>query len=106
MAMMSRGGIPFVVTTALWLCVMIHAVSVSVSVSELEYRLTDESLEVVRIDSSPDESFLSMRADAMGRLFVGGREGVFVYEPVADGLGKRLEIYRFPAGFRYRLPKG
>ena len=47
--------------------------------AEAEYRLTDPALEVVPIDSSPRESFLSMRADASGRLFVGGREAVFVY---------------------------
>ncbi|MED5399045.1 MAG: hypothetical protein VX669_01575, partial [Planctomycetota bacterium] len=49
----------------------------------VEYRLTDPALEVVPIDSSPRESFLSMRADAAGRLFVGGREAIFVYEPDA-----------------------
>ncbi len=67
----------------------------------VEYRLTDPALEVVPIDSSPRESFLSMRADAAGRLFVGGREAIFVYEPDAasksSGLGKRREVFRFPA---------
>ncbi|HCD01878.1 MAG TPA: hypothetical protein DER64_15270, partial [Planctomycetaceae bacterium] len=73
----------------------------TVTAAGVEYRLTDPALEVVPIDSSPRESFLSMRADAAGRLFVGGREAIFVYEPDAKstsgGLGKRQEIFRFPA---------
>ena len=49
------------------------------------------------IDRSPDESFASIKADSEGRLFVGGREALFVYEP--DGKGgyqPRRELYRFP----------
>ena len=40
-------------------------------------------LKLITIDTSPDESFLSIRADTTGRLFVGGREALFVYEPDA-----------------------
>ena len=49
------------------------------------------------IDSSDKESFLAVQADTRGRLFVGCREGLFVY--VANGLGgfhPRRELYRFP----------
>jgi len=81
--------------------VVVLLASNGAAAEKAEYRLRDPALEVVRIDSSPRESFLSMRADASGRLFVGGREAVFVYEPDADseagGLGKRREIFRFPA---------
>ncbi|MBM83674.1 MAG: hypothetical protein CMJ78_24205 [Planctomycetaceae bacterium] len=62
-----------------------------------KYRLSDPDLKVVKIDSSPTESFLSMRADSMGRLFVGGREALFVYEPDdKGGYEARQELYRFP----------
>ena len=62
-----------------------------------DYELKDPALKAVLIDSSPTESFLAMRADSAGRLFVGAREALFVYEPLAGGLyGKRQELYRFP----------
>ncbi|HBI43014.1 MAG TPA: hypothetical protein DDY78_09185 [Planctomycetales bacterium] len=64
---------------------------------ELDYRPADERLKAVLIDRSPDESFASIKADSTGRLFVGGREALFVYEP--DGKGgyqPRRELYRFP----------
>ncbi len=80
---------------------VLNLLASTVMAARVEYRLTDPALEVVPIDSSPRESFLSMRADAAGRLFVGGREAIFVYEPddksTAGGLGKRQEIFRFPA---------
>ena len=57
----------------------------------------DEKLKLVSIDSSPDESFLALRTDTMGRLFAGGREALFVYEPDAAGVyGPRQLLYRFP----------
>lgn len=63
----------------------------------LEYRVVDDDLEVILLDSSPKDSFLSVQADTLGRLFVGGREALFVYEPKDDGgYYPRQEIYRFP----------
>jgi putative heme-binding domain-containing protein len=62
-----------------------------------EYTLADPALKVVRIDSSADESFFSVRADSAGRLFVGGREALFVYEPdTGGGYRPRQLLYRFP----------
>ena len=64
---------------------------------ELNYRPVDERLKAVLIDHSPDESFCSIKVDSLGRLFVGCREALFVYEP--DGKGgyqPRRELYRFP----------
>ena len=56
-----------------------------------------DDLKLLSIDTSPDESFLSLRLDTMGRLFVGGREALFVYEPLAGGGYKpRQLLYRFP----------
>jgi putative heme-binding domain-containing protein len=63
-----------------------------------DYTLADPALKVVRLDSSPDESFFSVRADSAGRLFVGGREALFVYEPNDHGgYHPRQLLYRFPA---------
>lgn len=62
-----------------------------------DYTLADPALKAIRLDSSEKESFFSVRADSAGRLFVGGREALFVYEP--DGRGgfrPRQLLYRFP----------
>ena len=63
----------------------------------LDYSVADPAVRLERLDTSPKESFLSMRADSAGRLFVGGREALFVYEPTADGkFAPRQELLRFP----------
>ena len=49
--------------------------------AEEEYSLVDPRLKLKLIDSDPHESFLAMRTDTEGRLFVGGREALFIYEP-------------------------
>ena len=57
----------------------------------------DPNLKTLTIDSSPDESFFSLRLDTSGRIFVGGREALFVYEPDDGGGYKpRKLLYRFP----------
>lgn len=53
---------------------------------ELDYRVLDPELKVVRLDSSGDDSFLSVRLDTAGRIFVGGRKTLFVYD--LDEAGK------------------
>jgi putative heme-binding domain-containing protein len=66
--------------------------------SVTNYFLPDSELEVVLVDSDPKESFLSLQLDSAGRLFVGGREGLFVYEPNRKGLYQpRQLLHRFPA---------
>jgi putative heme-binding domain-containing protein len=65
----------------------------------LDYAPTDAALKAVRIDHDERESFLGMACDAAGRLFVGGREALFVYAPddaSQTGYGPRREVYRFP----------
>ena len=49
-------------------------------------RPADPRLKAVLIDRSPNDAYLAVKADSMGRLFVGGREAVFVFEP--DGTGR------------------
>ena len=67
------------------------------TIAAADYDVVDARLEVVPIDSSPTESFLSIQTDAAGQLFVGGREALFVYEPTdGGGFGPRQLLYRFP----------
>src|SRR5437762_4647051 len=62
-----------------------------------DYRLVDSELKLVGIDSDATESFLALQLDSAGRLFAGGREALFVYEPTKDGLYQpRQVLYRFP----------
>ncbi len=62
-----------------------------------DYGPSDPGLRLELLDSSPDESFLSLRCDGLGRLFVGGREAVFRYDPDDKGGYKpRVELFRFP----------
>lgn len=77
------------------LCSM--AVTVHAAEPSPDYWAAEPDLKTVRIDSSPNESFLGVRLDTSGRIFVGGREGLFVYEPDAKGgYSPRQELLRFP----------
>ena len=59
--------------------------------------LADKSLRVEFLDSDEKEYFISQTMDLSGRLFVGCREALYVYEPTADGgFGPRRELFRFP----------
>jgi hypothetical protein len=60
------------------------------------YKTVDPRLKVVRVDSDGDQSYLGLALDGMGRMFVGGKEALFVYEPKPDGLYRlRRELWRF-----------
>ena len=62
------------------------------------YEVPDSALELAMVDQSEKESFLSVRVDTGGRLFVGSREAVFVYDPDGKGGYKPpVELYRFPS---------
>ena len=64
---------------------------------DLDYRVLDPDLKVVRLDSSDDDSFLSVRLDTAGRIFAGGRKTLFVYDLDAAGRYKpRHLLYSFP----------
>lgn len=59
--------------------------------------LSDPELQVELLDTHPDEFFLSHDMDLKGRLYLGSREAVFVYERTKDGgFQTRKELYRFP----------
>lgn len=58
---------------------------------------SDARLKSTLIDRSPDQVYMALRCDSLGRLFVGGREGVFVFEPNGEGAFlPRQELFRFP----------
>jgi putative heme-binding domain-containing protein len=79
------------------LCVATLGVLCSQDAAGLDYAVTDPELKIVRIDSAPTESFLGVRADSKGRLFIGGREALFVYEPDNKGGYKpRQQLCKFP----------
>jgi putative heme-binding domain-containing protein len=62
-----------------------------------DYRLTDLELKMVGVDSDPSESFLALELDSAGRLFAGGREALFVYEPAKGEMYQpRQLLFRFP----------
>jgi putative heme-binding domain-containing protein len=82
-------------------CATFSAEAAAINADQLprfsDYRLNDQGLKVVGIDSDPTESFLALELDNAGRLFAGGREALFVYEPAAVGLYQpRKLLYRFP----------
>jgi putative heme-binding domain-containing protein len=82
---------------AFWTALVVATTTTAAAAAEPDFKPADAQLRATLIDSSPQESFLSARADAAGRLFVGGREALFVYEPQPGGLyGARQELYRFP----------
>jgi putative heme-binding domain-containing protein len=67
------------------------------STTRLDYRPADSRLKAVLLDRSQEESFVAVQLDTMGRIFVGGREALFVYEPNGrGGYQPRRELYRFP----------
>lgn len=56
----------------------------------------DRDLQAVIIDSASTESFLGVRVDTTGRIFLGGRSGVFVLEPNASGgYAERRQLVSF-----------
>ena len=86
----------FVAFIALVLIVKMSSLSVSFA-EELDYHVTDPELKVVRLDSSLDASFLSVRTDSTGRIFVGGRKTLFAYDLDESGQYKpRQLLFEFP----------
>ena len=76
---------------------VVVATAVQCWAEDLDYHVTDPELKVVRLDSSPDDSFLSVRADTEGRIFVGGRKTLFVYDLDDTGRYKpRKLLFEFP----------
>jgi putative heme-binding domain-containing protein len=57
----------------------------------------DPRFKTVLIDRSADDAYLGVKLDTEGRIFVGAREAIYVFEPDRNGFyGLRQEICRFP----------
>ena len=75
------------------LCLLVFTASAEVP----GINLTDKSLSVEIIDSDEKEFFISQTMDLSGRLYVGCREALYIYEPSEKGgFNPRQELYRFP----------
>jgi putative heme-binding domain-containing protein len=60
-------------------------------------RPVDPRLKAVLLGRSANDAYLAVKVDSEGRLFVGGREALFVFEPNGrGGYGPRRELCRFP----------
>lgn len=86
------------VCAVVFLNCLITLVTTTVGAAEdLDYHVTDPELKVVRLDSSPDDSFLSVRTDSEGRIFVGGRKTLFAYDlDEQGGYQPRKLLFEFP----------
>ncbi len=96
---MATNGRPLRFWFAAWagLVGMLAGGSLVAKANVADYLLPDQELKVIEVDSDPTESFFSLQLDSAGRLFAGGREGLFVYEPAGSGLYQpRQLLYRFP----------
>jgi putative heme-binding domain-containing protein len=61
------------------------------------YEAVDQRLKTLLIDRSAGDVYMAVKPDCQGRLFVGGKEAVFVFEP--DGTGgylPRQKLLSFP----------
>lgn len=63
----------------------------------LHVKPADPRLKAVLIDRSANDVYLAVKCDSQGRLFVGGREAVFVFEPDdRGGYLPKQELLRLP----------
>ena len=60
-------------------------------------RPIDASFTSELIDRSPGDAYLGVKVDSQGRVFVGAREAVYLFEPAGAGFGLRREVCRLPA---------
>ncbi len=88
---------PFRMSCALSVAILLMSVR-GLSADELpDYSAAEDQLDVVLIDRHESAMFVAVRVDTEGRIFVGGRDTLFVYEPDGNGgYQPRQEIYRFP----------
>src|SRR5262245_4348765 len=57
----------------------------------------DERLVATLIDRSDNDVFMAVKCDPEGRVFVGGREAAFVFEPLkGGGFAPKHELCKFP----------
>lgn len=57
----------------------------------------DPRMKAVLIDRSPNDAYMGVKVDGMGRIFVGGRDAVFLFEPDdKGGYQPRRQLLTFP----------
>ncbi|HEY1068523.1 MAG TPA: LamG-like jellyroll fold domain-containing protein, partial [Pirellulales bacterium] len=56
----------------------------------------DPRLQVALVDRSERDVYMGVKVDRDGRLFVGGRERVFLFAPQGRGFAPRHELLKFP----------
>ena len=84
-------------TTRIPLVFSLFLLALTASAEVPGIHLADKSLVVEFLDSDEKEFFISQTMDLSGRLFVGCREALYVYEPTKEGgFGPRQELFRFP----------
>ncbi len=82
---------------AILVFLLIATPTLSFSAPAVGIQLSDPNLEAELIDTDETEFFISHAMDFSGRLYVGCREALFIYEPASrGGFGARQELYRFP----------
>ncbi len=78
------------------ICFIFFGAGIAAGQELQSYEIVDERLSLQLLDTSKDESFLSVTADSEGQVFVGGREVLLVYRPDGEGgLLPPVELYRF-----------
>jgi putative heme-binding domain-containing protein len=66
--------------------------------SGVNFNAVDPSVQVDLIDRSRNDAYLGVKVDSEGRVFVGAREAVYLFEPdEAGGYKLRQEVCRLPA---------
>ncbi len=66
------------------------------SPDKLDYAVADPNYKVMLIDRSPSDTYIGVKVDSQGQIFVGGRESLYVFEP--DGQGgyrPRRDLFHF-----------
>jgi len=63
----------------------------------LQHVPVDKRVKATLIDRSENDVFMAVKPDPEGRLFVGGREAAFVFEPLpGGGYAPKRELCKFP----------
>ena len=63
----------------------------------LQHVPADKRLKATLIDRSENDVFMAVKPDPEGRLFVGGREAAFVFDPLPEGgYAPKRELCKFP----------
>lgn len=77
--------------------VLVLIASLPSSGEERSYQVATPDLRVQTLDSAETESFLAVKLDTEGRIFVGSRAALFVYEPLANGqFAPRSQLLALP----------